>query len=175
MAGAGELTSWTVAVIGGGTSEPFLLPGGLAVNPLQRKADPDIKDRYSIGRLLSPRDEAIDLDEAGWSAALESTIKAWKPDPGRQTNSVQPKPPEVPNGPAVRRVRGKGAEGVPPALERGLLLLYLLDPTKAEGNFGGRTEPIVAFGASFPTSVSGVKVEYKVDHLLWETEYGPAD
>ena len=175
MAGAGELTSWTVAVIGGGASEPFLLPGGQAVNPLQRKADPDIKDRYSIGRLLSPRDEAIDLDEAGWSAALESTIKAWKPDPGRQTNSVQPKPPEAPNGPAVRRVRGKGAEGVPPALERGLLLLYLLDPTKAEGNFGGRTEPIVAFGASFPTSVSGVKVEYKVDHLLWETEYGPAD
>jgi hypothetical protein len=175
MANVGELTSWTVAVIGGGASEPFLLPGGLAVNPLQRKADDSIKDRYSIGRLLSPRDEAIDLDEAAWSAALESTLKAWKPDPGRQTDSAKPKPPEAPNGPAVRRVRGKGADGVPPALERGLLLLYLLDPAKAEGNFGGRTAPIVAFGASFPTSASGVKVEYKVDHLLWETEYGPAD
>ena len=175
MANVGELTSWTVAVIGGGASAPFPLPGGLAINPLQRKADPDIKDRYSIGRLLSPRDEAIDLDEAAWSAALESTIKAWKPDPGRQNDSAKPKLPEAPNGPAVRRVRGKGADGVPPALERGLLLLYLLDPEKAEGNFGGRTAPIVAFGASFPTSASGVKVEYKVDHLLWETEYGPAD
>ena len=113
--------------------------------------------------------------ESAWSAALESTIKAWKPDPGRQTNSDRPKPPEAPNGPAVRRVRGKGADGVPPAQERGLLLLYLLDPAKADGNFGGRTAPIVAFGASFPTSASGVKVEYKVDHLLWETEYGPTD
>lgn len=175
MAHVGELTSWTVAVIGGGASDAFALPGGLAVNPLQRKADPDIKDRYSIGRLLSPRDEAIDLNEAAWSAALESTIKAWKPDPGRQSDGAKPKPPEAPNGPAVRRVRGKGADGVPPALERGVLLLYLLDPTRAEGNFGGRTAPIVAFGASFPTSASGVKVEYKVDHLLWETEYGPAD
>jgi hypothetical protein len=175
MAGAGELTSWTVAVIGGGASDPVLLPGGLAVNPLQRKADPLIADRYSIGRLLSPRDEGIDLDGPAWTAALQSTLKAWKPDPGRQNDSVMPKPPEVPNGPAIRRVRGKGAEGVPPALERGLLLLYLLDPQKAEGNFGGRTAPIVAFGVSFPSSMSGVKVEYQVDHLLWETEYGPAD
>ena len=175
MGNVGELTSWTVAVIGGGASDPFALPGGLLVSPLQRKADDAIRDRYSIGRLLSPRDEAIDLGETAWRAALESTIKAWKPDPGRQNDSAKPKPPEAPNGPAVRRVRGKGAEGVPPALERGLLLLYLLDPAKAEGNFGGRTAPIVAFGASFPTSASGVKVEYKVDHLLWETEYGPAD
>ena len=52
---------------------------------------------------------------------------------------------------------------------------WITDPEKAEGNFGDRTAPIVAFGASFPTSASGVKVEYKVDHLLWETEYGPAD
>lgn len=175
MAAVGELTSWTVAVIGGGASDPYLLPGGLAVNPLQRKADPLVADRYSIGRLLSPRDEAIDLQEAAWNAALESTVKAWKPDPGRQNDSVKPKSPEAPNGPAIRRIRGRGAEGVPPALERGLLLLYLLDPEKAEGNFGGRTSPIVAFGVSFPSSASGVKVEYQVDHLLWETEYGPAD
>lgn len=175
MVNVGELTEWTVAVIGGGTSDPFLLPGGLAINPLQRKAEPTISDRYSIGRLLSPRDEAIDLDEAAWKAALETTIKAWKPDPGRQSDGAKPNPPEAPNGPAIRRVRGKGADGVAPALERGLLLLYLLDPKKAEGNFGGRTAPIVAFGASFPTSTSGVKVEYKVDHLLWESEYGPAD
>lgn len=176
MARSDELTSWTIAVIGGGTGEPYDLPGGLKVEgALQRKADPAIKDRYSIGRLLSPRDEAIDLDEFAWKAALESTIKSWKPDPGRQKDSVKPKEPEAPNGPAVRRVRGKGADGVPPALERGLLLLYLLDPQKAEGGFGDRTAPIAAFGVSFPSSTSGVKVEYKVDHLLWETEYGPAD
>jgi hypothetical protein len=33
----------------------------------------------------------------------------------------------------------------------------------------------MAFGVSFPSSDSGVKVEYAVDHLLWTQEYGPAD
>lgn len=176
MASVGELTSWTVAVIGGGAGESFTLPGGLALEgTLKRIADPKITDRYSIGRLLSPRDEGIDLDELAWKAALESTIRAQRADAGRQSSNARPGIPDVPNGPAIRRIRGKGADGVLPALERGLLLLYLLDPKKAEGNFGDRSAPIVAFGVSFPTSSSGVKVEYKVDHLLWETEYGPAD
>lgn len=176
MASVGELTSWTVAVLGGGTGAPYTLPGGLAVDgTLKRTADPKITDRYSIGRLLSPRDEGIDLDEIAWKAALESTIKAQRADAGRQSDGTRPGVPDTPNGPAIRRIRGRGAEGAPAALERGLLLIYLLDPKKAEGNFGDRAAPIVAFGVSFPSSSSGVKVEYKVDHLLWETEYGPSE
>jgi len=27
----------------------------------------------------------------------------------------------------------------------------------------------------FPCSDTGVKVEYKVDHLYWEQEYGPSE
>ena len=175
MAKSSELTSWTVVVVGGGEGAPYALPGGLSVDTLKRAADMDMADRYSIGRLLSPRDEAIDLGEAAWSAALQATIRAWKPDAGRQHTAAEPKPPEVPNGPAIRRVRGRGAEGVAPALERGLLLLYLLDPAQAGGAFPTRKDPIVAFGASFPTSDAGVKVEYKVDHLLWELEYDQGD
>lgn len=177
MAKVSELTSWTVALIGGGARANHTFTGGLRIDAmLQRKADAGIKDRYSIGRLLSPRDEAIDLDETAWKAALDATIRAWKPDPGRQKDGQEPKSPEVPNGPAIRRIRGKGADRVAPSPERGLLLLYLLDPQFAGGDvLGDRREPVVAFGVSFPSSDSGVKVEYQVDHLLWEQEYGPTE
>jgi hypothetical protein len=139
---------------------------------LQRKQKGDHTDRYSIGRLLSRRDEAIDLDEKGWIAAVKETQRTWKADPGRL--QVQQEPDE-PNGPAVRKIRGFGADGVDPHPERGLLLLYLLDPLKAEGRFPEDTPPVVAFGISFPGSNSGLKVEYKVTNILWEQEYGPAD
>lgn len=173
-----ELTSWTVVLMGGGTGAPYTFHGGLAIDGmLKRAADKDATDRYSIGRLLSPRDEAIDLDEAAWKAALEATVAAWKPDAARQKNGVEPRPPEVPNGPAIRRVRGRGdGSQIAAAPERGLLLLYPLDPQKTEsGLFKERQDPVMAFGVSFPASDAGVKVEYKVDHLLWEEEYGPAD
>lgn len=176
MANCSELTKWTVAVIGGGEGVAYSLPGGLMVDTLKRAGDPLIKDRYSIGRLLSQRDESIDLDEAGWRVALDATIRAWKPDAARQTTGTEPKQPELPNGPAIRKLRGRGADGVPAARERGLLLIYLLDAAQAGGDaFSGRIDPIVAFGASFPASDVGVKVTYKIDHLLWETEYGAAD
>ncbi|MBK9246083.1 MAG: Z1 domain-containing protein [Burkholderiales bacterium] len=180
MAKTSELTAWTVALLGGGTGAPYVFDGTLKIdNMLKRAADPDIKDRYSIGRLLSPRDEAIDLDSAAWKAALDATIRAWKPDPGRQPDGQEPRPPEMPNGPAIRRIRGKGADGVTAAPERGLLLLYPLDPHEAGADvFPERKEPIIAFGVSFPSSDSGVKVEYKVDHLTWarwEQEYGSAE
>ncbi len=174
MAAAGELTSWTVVLLGGGDGGGHIFPGGVGIAKMPTRApDPDIKDRYSIGRLLSPRDEAIDLDEAAWKAALALAIKCWKPDPARQKDSAVPTPPTVPYGLSIRRVRGDGADGVPAARERGLLLLYALDPKVA--GVEGAAVPVMAFGASFPTSHSGTVVEYRVDHLLWETEYGPAD
>ncbi|UEO00374.1 Z1 domain-containing protein [Acidiferrobacter thiooxydans] len=174
MAAGGELTSWTVVLLGGGDGGEHVFAGGVKIAKMPtRTPDPDIKDRYSIGRLLSPRDEAIDLDETAWKAALHMAVKARKPGPARQKDDAPPSPPTVPNGPSIRRVRGDGAEGVPPARNRGLLLLYPLDPAVA--GVEGSTAPVMAFGASFPTSVSGTVVEYRVDHLLWESEYGPAD
>lgn len=178
MSGAGELTKWTVAVVGGGEGGRCALGGEVEVGMLKRKADDQILDRYSIGRLLSPRDEALDLDESAWLAALDVTRKAWHADPARNKDGGRQDPPDHPNGPAVRRVRGFGAEGVVgvgPHPERALLLLYALDPDKAEGQFPPDTPPVIAFGISFPGSESGVKVEYKVNNVLWEQEYGPAE
>jgi hypothetical protein len=177
MAATGELTSWTVALLDGGTGRPHVFAGGLRIEGMaKRSADKAIKDRYAIGRLLSPRDEAIDLDKAAWVAALERTRHMWKPDPARVKEGKKPEPPDVPNGPSIRHVRGEGAQGVPPALERGLLLLYPLDPKEsglpALADQGG---PVIAFGVSFPSSESSVKVEYAVDHLTWAQEYGQVD
>jgi hypothetical protein len=177
MAATGELTSWTVVLMGGGSGAPHTFAGGIKIDGMtKRSADAAIKDRYAIGRLLSPRDEAIDLEGAGWAAALSRTQKAWNPDAARQKDGVKPTIPDVPNGPSVRYVRGKGADGIAAAPERGLLLLYPLDPKASDfKDFEDRTAPIMAFGVSFPASDSGVKVEYAVDHLTWTDEYGPAD
>lgn len=178
MAATGELASWTVVLLGGGSGGLHTFTGGQTVAMTKRSADRDIADRYAIGRLLSPRDEAIDLDNAAWSAALARTRKMFNPDAGRQKNGVKPGEPDTPNGPSIRYIRGKGSEadGVAPAPQRGLLLLYPLDPEQAGSEaLAGRKDPVMAFGVSFPSSDSGVKVEYAVDHLLWTQEYGPAD
>jgi hypothetical protein len=167
-----ELTHWTVAVIGGGEGAVLPIGDGLAVDMLKRTANTPHEDRYSIGRLLSSRDEAIDLDESAWSAALELTRQAWKPDPARNGSD---KPPDAPNGPAIRRIRGSGKDAVPAHRERGVLLLYALDPAEAKADFPSDTPPVIAFGISFPFSTSGTKVEYKVNNVLWEQEYGPAE
>lgn len=179
MAATGELTSWTVALLGGGEGGSYTFAGGLTIDAmLERKANEKIQDRYAIGRLLSGRDEAIDLDHAAWAAALVKTKKTFNPDAGRQKNGVKPSEPEAPNGPSIRQIRGKGSEldGVAPSPQRGLLLLYPLDPKRSESEaLAARTDPVMAFGVSFPASDSGVKVEYAVDHLLWAQEYGPTD
>ena len=174
-----ELTSWTVALIGGGEGSHCEFPGGLTAAMLKRTAKPNISDRYAIGRLLSARDEAVDLDSPAWLAALGATKRAWKRNPGRQPDGSKPSEPDIPSGPAIRNVRGKGAEGIAPAPERGLLLLYPLDPQMAGSDIlGDRKAPVIAIGISFPSSDSVVKVEYKVDHLIWERweqEYGSAE
>lgn len=172
MARVGELTHWTIALIGAEDRKGHRvqdIADNLSVAMLQRKPEDRQDDRYSIGRLMSPRDESIDLDEDAWKAALQFTRAAWRPDPAASKREV----PSIPNGPAIRKVRGFGAPGVRPHPERGVFFLYLLDPQHA--GFRQGTPPIVAFGASFPGSNSGIKVEYKVNHVLWEQEYGAAE
>jgi hypothetical protein len=172
MARAGELNKWTVAVVGGGTGATYELAPGIQIAMNKRTGDDQLHDRYSIGRLLDPKDEAIDLGETEWVEALRVTRDAWKPDPARLHEAT---PPEAPNGPAIRRVRGFGSHHIPAHRERGVLVIYTLDPAKADIGFPVDTPPIAAFGISFPGSDSGLQVEYKVNNVLWEQEYGPAE
>lgn len=157
-----ELTRWTVALIGGGKGSPLKLADRISVEMLQRAAHGRHPDRYSIGRLMSPRDEAIDLDEPAWMAALEETRKAFHADPGRNGSQEQP---DVPSGPAIRRMRPR---------DRGVLFLYAIDPELAGKDAGlpPGSPPVTGFAASFPASESGVRVKYRVNNIFWEQEYG---
>ena len=171
MTAEGELTTWTVALLGGGKGRPISLGTGIGIDMTKRTQRSSADDRYSIGRLLAPRDEAIDLDGTAWEAALELTREIWRASPDSQTT----REPDMPSGPAIRRIRGSGAANVTPRPDRGLLLLYVIDPEEAGAGLSKDIEGIAAFGISFPGSRSGVKVEYKVTNLYWEQEFGTAD
>ena len=162
-----ELVRWTVALIGAsrGDGKMYTFPDGLAVRMLRRSAHGQHLDRYSIGRLMSPRDEAIDLNESAWLAALAETCRAFHADPGRNAAATEP---DAPSGPAIRRVRPK---------DRGVLFLYVIDPELAGDEAGllKGTPPVLGFAASFPASNSGSRVRYKVNNILWEQEYGSAE
>lgn len=134
----------------------------------KRTGDSQFDDRYAIGVLLDPKDESIGLDEGQWNAALELTAEAW-------IKSGKAGQPEIPSGPAIRRVRGLGAPGALPRPDEGLLVVYVLDPGGAGLDFEVGTSGIVAFGISFPGSKSNVKVDYKINNVAWELEYGASE
>ena len=171
MARDGELTQWTVAVLSG-DSDLLITLGGQKINTVERKPkDPERKDAYAVRRLLSPRDESIDLDAASWGAALDQTRMAWAADPARGGKRRTADDIEEPNGLAIRYVRGMGSPeaGVQRHPERGLLLVYVLDPEKAGLD---HKVPVVALGISFPSSTLSTKVEYAVNNVYWDQEFG---
>ncbi len=141
---AGELTDWTVAVLAGNGES--LAMNGWEFRTIERKPLSRGKDsgRYVVKTILSPRDEAIDLTEREFSQALDDTNK-------RRTQDPTKKPASVPDGPEIRRVRGKNPK-------RALLLLYPLSPKKAELNFA---IPILGVVVSFPDSNSGRTASYR--------------
>ena len=166
-----ELTSWTVALIGKDNSpeDKHRTIGGCSVNMLQRKRTTDHADRYSIKTLISPRDQAIDLTEDEWRAALEFSQKTWRNDTDRNEGKELP---SEPRGPQIRHVLGGGAAetGVPARRERGLLMLYLLDPEGAGIDELRDADPVVAWAISFPSSTSERKVSneaYMANSVLW--------
>lgn len=160
-----ELTRWTVALIGGGDGQTVSFGDGIAIQALKRAAHGRHPDRYSIRRLMSPRDEAIDLDEAAWMRALDEARRAFRADPGRNEGRNEP---DAPNGPAIRKVRPK---------ERGVLFIYAVDPALAGPDAGlpADAPPVIGFAVSFPASDTGVRVKYRVNNIYWEQEYGGAD
>lgn len=172
MAAAGELTKWSVLLVSVNNGKPYEVAPGITVSMPYRKARDTAEGGYSIGRLLDPKDESIVLENGEWAAALELTRKARHKDGGRSGSDAEP---TMPSGPSIRMVWGGQVDGFPGNRERGLLILYVLDPEKAEAGFAKDSPPIVAFGISFPASTIGKKVEYKVDHLRWEEQYGGAE
>lgn len=155
----GELADWTVALISNetATDERRRVVAGHPVGLVSRKNQADRSDRYVVRRLVSPRDEAIDLSPDQYRAALVETERAWRIDPGR---SKRQEPPDIPSGPVIRRTR---------TASRGLLLIYPLDPNDADLD---GTTPIMGFAVSFPKSAKVATIEYIVTNTYWAQEMG---
>lgn len=166
-----ELTNWTIALIGKDSDpdDKHRSVGGCSINMLQRRRTTEHSDRYSIKTLISPRDQAIDLTEVEWGAALQLSQRTWRNDTDRNEGK---EPPSEPRGPQIRHVLGEGVPeaGIPARRDRGLLMLYLLDP---EGSLVAElndADPVVAWAISFPSSTSNRKVSnsrYIANSVLW--------
>lgn len=180
MIGIGQLTKWSVALLGGGlgAGEPHTFPGGKpsTTYSFRKTEDPDDEEKvdpklFAIGVLTDPKDEGIDLGDDVWRDALARTRAASKREPSN--------PPTFPSGKGIREARGKlGGEA-----DRGLLLLYPLTPyfyrdkNKQSERLivPGWDKPIMAFAIAFPTSDKAISVEYEVNYLYWLQEYGPSE
>ncbi|WP_432380535.1 Z1 domain-containing protein [Duganella sp. P38] len=175
----GQLDQWSVALVAEGSSEgtPHDFTAGIRVESLPMRSPedpvpPEQRDpvNFAIGVLTDPKDEGIDLDNSAWQVALDITQAAWKPEPARGRLTM----PTVPSGKGMRLARGK----LGGAVDRGLLLLYPLAPYagKAKSQVVPEWEkPIMAFAIAFPASDSGISVEYEVNVLYWNQEYGATE
>ncbi len=118
MASHGELTRWTVALIGGGAGEALSLRPDLTVSMLTRRSKSSSGNRYSIGRLLSPPDEAIDLNEAGWTPLWSSRARCGSP-----------------TLPGFRMAGNRKLRPVPQSAESGVLEHRVCPPGRIQGFF----------------------------------------
>ena len=143
-----ELTGWTVALISKSNAGQQRI-GGVDVEPLTRELAVD-GAKLSIGRLVSPIDEMIDFSKDEQAKALEITRERWRVNPGRMKEE-----PKQAAGTVIRSLR-------PP--ERGLLLIY---PILSKGE-----KPIMGFAISFPRSSQPTTIQYAVNNVYWEQEFG---
>lgn len=175
MLAIGELTSWSVAVLSGDSKHHQIAGVQMSLvkrTPDKRAENQEAQGRYVIRRLLSPRDEAIDLDAKAYDAALKLTQTANANDPARGSKEREKKVPTEPSGPAIRSVRGLGsADGLVPACpQKAVLLIYPLDASVA--GLGEASSPVYAIGVSFPASGKAKSIPYVVTNTYWTQELG---
>jgi hypothetical protein len=151
-----ELISWRVAVMSKQNAEnpPYEI-NGLKINLYDRIRDSrneSSEDIYYINRshIISPTHEIIDLSKEEKVKAMELTKIKWEQD----GNKGEPK---YCNGNIVRNQIRKP--------ENPLLLIYYLDPVKADID---TTNPIVGFAISFPGSRNKEGASFLVNSDLLE-------
>ena len=136
---AGRLAKWTVVLAGNGRSKISRNVGRYMVTLTDR--EPDKQDgKITIGRLVSPADESVDLDPGAQTRAMEQTVAAWekKPEPKRDR-------PQTASGPFIRRQRSPN---------RGLLIIYPIDAGLPADL------PLMGFAVSFPFDDAAPLVDY---------------
>lgn len=155
--GAEELGEWTIVLVDNASAGSAYPVANESVGLTLREADSlsdeePLSATYDIGRLVSPNDELIDLDDEEARQALLRTKEIY-----RQGGSRAKREPTSPSGPAVRWAR---------PTDRGLLLLYPLasEPSKIPD----LDVPIFGFAVSFPASPGAPTVSYVVPNRYWE-------
>ena len=157
----GELTRWTVAVISNSMTQRKHSIGGHDIGLTSREDATPTTDLYRLSNsnIISPQDQYIDLSKEERDEALANTIEAYNRGDTRHKEE-----PVVPSGPFIRGVRSP---------EKGLLLIYSLDPDDALHNETVFTDlPIIGYAISFPESERETTVEYKVNTTYWNDRYG---
>lgn len=114
--------------------------------------DQQLPDRYTIRRLVSPADEAIDLTDDQRDMALAATRARWAANNDPRKSNEEP---SRPGGRESREQRDK---------TKGLLLLYPLTPP--EKMFPADAPPIIGLAISFPRSVTAREVTYTVNNVF---------
>lgn len=151
-----RLTHWTVGVADPGSSAGHPLSSlGRNLGLTERAREVDLSDAstYTVKRVGSPSHERVEAEPGTpiWEAALAATVAEWERSVRR---NKKPYPPSVPSAKALRHAR-------PP--QRGLLLLYALNPSKGELTPG--STPFVGFVASFPPDPDAKAVKYVLNPL----------
>jgi hypothetical protein len=153
----GELNSWTIALVSNANADAREIKIDRYLVRLTTRSPLSPTDgRHSIRRLVNPSDENIDLDAQQYDNALQRTQAHFHANPGSYKRKT---PPDIPAGPYIREERKSS---------HGLLLVYPLEsdlPTAPES-------VLMGFAFSFPASEKALPVEYLVNNVYWEQEFG---
>jgi hypothetical protein len=141
-----ELVRWTVALAGGVGGQ--ITVGGQRLRAARRTPPrrPQEGDRkVTLNGLTSPLHEALDLSEEEKEAALKASIEAWEEEQRRgEGRGRRREPPRIPYPRDIRARRPR---------ERGLLLVYTIDPAASEWSTTTTLpSPVIGLGLSFPPS-----------------------
>ncbi|QSZ66929.1 endonuclease [Methanofollis aquaemaris] len=150
----GELTSWTIVLMNSGNGDKIKI-GDYEVKSVIRSrlnTEDTSSDKYTIRRLISTRDEWLDMDEPVRKNIMAMTVEAWKNGKIKSKEA-----PEIPSGRIIREKRDKSS---------GLLLIYPVD--LREGN--KILVHTTGFAVSFPYSKTAPDIEYIVNKIYWDNE-----
>lgn len=163
--GEKELIKWTVHLCSSRLKEAVRTEiAGNPIGQIVRSPFPQLEeqrlDRFTIRRLVSPRDEVIDLTPAQSAEALCLSRERWASDTSRRRRSETP--PDRPGGREIRLVRDA---------RKGLLLIYPVHPP--DEIFVRDTPSLVGLAISFPKSEKAREVTYTVNNIF--TQQGGDD
>jgi hypothetical protein len=171
-----ELTSWTVALVNNRSQLPRKsdeqgdaqklytlgeLRGGCTERNDANAALAAVTEPYTLSKqhLISPDDEVVDLSDAQRENARRVTKQLW--EASSKKNKVE-NPPARANGKGTRASRSPS---------NGLLLLYQLVAAPKDCR-EDESVPVTAFAISFPASENARAVDYKVNNVYWDEEFG---